>query len=640
MLSAQTPSRLDRQLAHAGELHRLGQLEQAQSAYREILAHAPDHTPALGGLGACLAQRGQLHEAIDVLRRAALGGGSEPAAAIALANLGNALQECKRDDEALAAFDRALALMPMHLNLKVNRANLLVQMARTDEAMAGYDDVLQRDAANLRALIGRGSLLSRGARHRDALAAFDRALQFAPRDPVALYNRGVVLLALDRLDESAQALRLALAVAPHNADAHLNLGLVLKAQGDAPAALRQISRALQLRPDWPDALTSQGHLLHSMGDFAAALASYDAALRLHPGVAGTQLTRADALRCLGRYAQANLAYEAALALAPDHPDHVKAHINWASCLLLCGHLRSGWEQYEWRWGDAGLHPPHPYGLEQLWLGKDDPAGKTVLLHAEQGYGDTLQFCRYAPLLARRGARVLLQVPHALQRLLQSLDGVHAVLRMDEDVPAFDLHTPLLSLPLAFATDIANIPAQLPYLRAPESDVARWQLDLGQSSRPRIGIAWSGNPAHANDALRSTPLHAWEPLLESGRGRVDWICLQKAVAPEDRPYLAQLGVRDPSEELGDFCDTAALVQNLDLVISVDTALAHLAGALGVPLFVLLPANPDWRWMLERSDSPWYPGARLFRQSTPGNWGTVMQSVTTALEQCRHLPAREI
>ena len=296
-------------------------------------------------------------------------------------------------------------------------------------------------------------------------------------------------------------------------------------------------------------------------------------------------------------------------------------------MLLAGDFSTGWREHEWR---LKSHPELQRAFVQpLWLGDTPLAGKTILLHAEQGLGDTLQFCRYAPLVAAQGARVVLEVQTPLVELLRDLAGIASVVARGEPLPAFDLHCPLLSLPLAFGTTLDTIPAHIPYLHAPSERMAAWQARLGATTRPRIGLVWSGNAGHKRDRARSIPLYALMPLFDLDAA---FVSLQKEVRAADAAVLQQTAkIIDVSPALETFADTAALIAQLDLVIAVDTSVAHLTGALGKPLWLLLPAAPDWRWLTARDDSPWYPTARLFRQTDTRVWGPVVARMRAALQE---------
>jgi len=619
-------------LKAAVSLHRRGELQQAHALYRDILRKSPDHPQALCGLGACLAQGGHLDAAIDVLQQAVAHSANAQDAGYAAANLGNALQDAGRPEDALQAFFYAQDRLPSHPDLYVNAGNALRALGRRDEAMASYDRAAAIAVDHARARIGRGVLHDEAGRHEAARVEFEAATRAAPADPLAHFNHGTVLHKLGNLPAAAAALERALQLRPTHAEANFNLGLVYKDLGRPDSALRCMDDALAVRPDFVDAHVSRGHLLQAQSQFAPALESYERALRLRPDDGGVLLTRADALLALGRHAEAAESYRLGLALEPDHADAAMAHMSKAICHLLLGDYAQGLPEFEWRWGDTRIHPPHRYAVDRLWLGHQDPAGATLLLHSEQGYGDILQFCRYAPLLARRGARVIVEVPAPLHPLLQSLEGVAEVREPTREMPIYDLHTPMLTLPLACATRLDTIPSEAPYLAPPRSALAEWSQRLPPGGGRRIGIAWSGNPKHGNDARRSIGLERLAPLLsEASHASVQWISLHPELGDEDRRRAAALGVHDHGAHLVDFAQTAALMHHLDLVITVDTAVAHLAGALARPVWILLPHVPDWRWLLDRSDSPWYPSARLFRQPADGDWDTVLTEVSAALRE---------
>ena len=295
-------------------------------------------------------------------------------------------------------------------------------------------------------------------------------------------------------------------------------------------------------------------------------------------------------------------------------------------LLALGELVEGWLLYEWR-ARRSDGPAARSFSKPLWEG-ENVRGKRLLLHAEQGQGDAIQFSRYATIAAARGATVILEVPQALNTLLRGIDGVSAVVSSGSALPEYDLHCPLMRLPLVFGTTLATIPAATPYISADPQTLARWSTKLGPRKRMRVGLVWTGNPLHHNDSNRSIPFDVLAPLLDLP---ADWICLHKDLSGEDRDALTERpAIRHFADDIADFADTAALTQHCDMVISVDTAVAHLAGALGKPLWLLLPSFPDWRWLIEREDSPWYPTARLFRQSALGDWASVVERVKREIQ----------
>jgi Flp pilus assembly protein TadD len=464
----------------------------------------------------------------------------------------------------------------------------------------------------------RGDLAGAEVRYRELLAV-------QPGHPDALHHLGLIAYSTGHLEEAAGHIEESLRRKPGNAAAHANLGLVRHDRGDYPGALAACDAALRLQRNYPEAHYNRGNTLRALGRLEDAIASYERALRLRPDFVGPLVNRARTLRDLGRLDAALAGNARALAVAPDL---AQAHLNQAMLHLLHGDFARGFPEFEWRWHDPQLAGARrDFGVPQ-WRGDTDLAGRTLLIHAEQGLGDTLQFVRYAPLAAQRGARVLLEVQPSLRTLVASLPGGVEVLARGAALPPVDLHCPLLSLPLAFGTRLETIPAGPPYLRPDPARIAHWREQLGPRTGLRIGLVWSGNPDHNNDRSRSLPLAALQPLFPLGR---EFVSLQQDIRPADLATLqaAGLPLRHFGEALHDFMDTAALASCVDLVIAVDTAGAHLAGAIGRPLWLLLPWIPDWRWLLERSDSPWYPSARLFRQPRRGDWDAVVACLGAAL-----------
>jgi tetratricopeptide (TPR) repeat protein len=441
------------------------------------------------------------------------------------------------------------------------------------------------------------------------------------------------LVAIERKDFTAAAgwLRAGLAINPDEPTTLNNLGEALRRNDQFDAAIICYQRALALAPDYADAHDNLGCAMAMAGRPAEALAHHRRAIGLKPDFALAHERLTGALSDLNRHGEALRVLRRGRAWAPE-PARTRVHE--AYLLLALGHFPLGWKAYEARW-DALIdgaplgrrHVDHPQ-----WRGRGRLAGRTLLLHAEQGLGDTLQFVRYAPRLAHAGARVIVEVQAPLVILLRSLNGVEQVLATGDAAPDFDLQCPLLSLPLACGTTLATIPADQPYLAPPQERIAAWRRRIGRQrgQRRRIGIAWSGNPAHNNDRNRSIPLARLEPLLT--RGDCELHVAQPQIHPVDRAVLDNLPrVIDHSAALADFADTAALLSLMDLVISVDTSTAHLAGALARPTWLLLPFSAEWRWLIGRTDNPWYPTMRLFRQPAPGDWDATLAAVMRALDR---------
>jgi tetratricopeptide (TPR) repeat protein len=455
-----------------------------------------------------------------------------------------------------------------------------------------------------------------------ALASYDRALALRPDHGEAVFNRSVALYELKRYEEALASYDRALALRPDHAVTLSNRGAVLYALGRFEEALASYDRALALQPGYVAALSNRGVALRALRRFEEALASYDQVFALHPDHVDALSNRGDALVQLKRIEEASASYNRAIMLCPDHAG---AHLGNATLRLLIGDFARGWPEYEWRWRTAALTPRH-FSLPR-WSGAQDIRGKTILLHSEQAFGDVIQFCRYVPLVAKRAGRVILEVPGELRGLMRSLSGDARIVRSGDDLPVFDVRCPLLSLPLAFGTRLETIPSRTPYLRAALRYLEKWRALLGPKHRLRIGVSWSGRPTHKNDRIRSIKLASLLPLLELD---ATFISVQKDISDEDAKFLLeQKSIVHFGEALEDFSDTAALISHLDLVLSVDTSVAHLSGALAKPVWVMLPFTPDWRWLLDRNDSPWYPTARLFRQDDTRAWDNVIARVKDEL-----------
>jgi tetratricopeptide (TPR) repeat protein len=534
----------------------------------------------------------------------------------------------------------------------------LHQQGRLDEAEKIYRRVLKSNKNDFNALHLLGMVNHQRGKPGEAYQLITSALKIHPRSPDALANLSFVLHALKRDDEALASIDKALAIAPDHLDALNNRGNLLLALSRPVEAVAAFDRVLAIEPRHVQAHINRGNALWECGRGEEALPEYDAALALQPGNPYAFYNRANALRVLGREEDAIEAYGSALLSLPSHlpswinlgqtlmalnrhgealdayrkalelaPDNADANFNEALALLTVGDYRRGFEKYEWRWKRTGMDAK-PRFRQRPWLGESPVAGKTVLLYAEQGLGDTIQFVRYAPELARAGARVVLEVQPELKELLARFDGVASVLGRGESTPAFDLHCPLASLPLALKTEPSNVPGGIPYLRASEARMARWRERIEALLGPRVAIAWSGSADHFNDRNRSIALAQLEPLLAT-RG-VSFVSIQHEVRPTDAEQLAaNAGMLHIGGELLDFSDTAAVLALCDLTISVDTSVVHLSAAMGRPTYLLVPFQPDWRWTAEGERSPWYPDVKLFRQPAPGDWNSVLMRVSEAL-----------
>jgi tetratricopeptide (TPR) repeat protein len=507
-----------------------------------------------------------------------------------------------------------------------SQAMALHQAGRLVDAEKSYRRILAAEPDHSDTLHLLGVIFHQRGHHDLAIQQIELALQRNPNDTFALNNRGLALRALRRSEEALASFNRALALRPDYAEALSNRGLALHDLDRLEEALESFNRALALRPDYAEAQLNRGVILRALQRFDEALASYDRALALRPDYAEALSNRGWTLHQLNRFGEALASYERAVALRPDYAE---AHYNEALCRLLIGDFDRGWQKHEWRWQTQHLGEAKRSFTPPLWTGREDIAGKNILLHAEQGFGDTIQFCRYVPLVAARGARVILEVQRSLQALVRSLSGAAQVLSQGDPLPDFDCHCPLLSLPLAFDTRVETIPSATPYLAAPAAKVTAWRNRLGSQQKPRIGLVWAGNPRKPNATQRNIAFDRLAPLLQITD--CEFYSLQKgedAVAQLRNGALRQQ-VIDWTNDLHDFSDTAALITNLDLIITVDTAVAHLVGALGKPFWLMNCYNTCWRWLLDRDDSPWYPTARLFRQDATRSWDSVIACIHTAL-----------
>ena len=575
-----------------------GDLDAAVAAYRRALREKPGYVEAHYNLGNALLAGGRAAGAIDSYRRAlALRADFTDARH----NLGQALQQAGRLDEAIEAYRAVLAARPAFWQGWSNLATALQAAGRWEEAQHALraalrvwpaDPALRDGFVDLQLSLGNVQIRRRA--YEQAVACYDEVLALAPGHVTATGNRAVALRALHRFSDSIAAFRAALALSPDHAVFSIGLATALL-QVDGAAEAEAILHAVLARDG---------------GDVEALKALVNALM--------AQNRDAEALDVLARVH----------AVAP-----ADAQAHWqAACLhLRGGACWPGWAEYEWRFRYEPLAIQLPEGPEPLWRGDADIAGRTILLHPEQGLGDLIQFVRYVPLLAAQGARVILQVYPPLVGLLASVPGVDRVVTAGEPPPPCDLRAPLLSLPGIFGTELRTVPAQVPYLAAPAEAVARWgarlaEAGIGPGGTPRIGLAFRGGTGGINDPLRPMPPACLRPILACD---ARFLLLQKDTAAAELALLP--GVLDLGPELGDFVDTAAILENLDLVVSVDTSLAHLAGALGRPVWVMLRFAADWRWLSARQDCPWYPTARLFRQARPGDWDGVAQRVAAELRQ---------
>jgi tetratricopeptide (TPR) repeat protein len=501
----------------------------------------------------------------------------------------------------------------------LRRAMAAYDCGELENAERLYNAALQYEPENFAALYGLGQIHCRRGRLDTALILTRQAVSSDPERAEGFAGLGLIFHRMRRFEEALASYNDGLRVAPHDLELLNRRGVALLELRRPHEALRDFERVLAADPKRLDALGNRGNALLKLNRPAEALGAYDRALPLAPDNVQLLTNRAVALRRLDRPHEALMSASRALAVRPDF---APARFVESVARLTLGDFEAGWRGYESRWGVGALAQQRRRFAAPLWLGAQALGGKTVLLHAEQGFGDSIQFVRYAPLVAARGATVVLEVQRELVRLFARLPGVATVIARGEPLPPFDFHCPLLSLPLALAAEADTIPNAIPYLVS-EEDGAAWRQRLPRR-RPLVGIAWTGASAHDNDLNRSISLNILAPLIECAG--VQFVSLQHSVRDDDAPILdRQADVINIGHQFTDFADTAAALALLDAVISVDSAVAHLAGAMGKPLWLLLPFAADFRWQRERRDSPWYPTARLYRQPRFGDWPSVIEAV---------------
>jgi tetratricopeptide (TPR) repeat protein len=570
--------------------HHAGELAEAERLYRAVLAAEPTHFGAAHMLGAVHLQRRDFEAAERQIRRAVQ---IDPYAADALNNLGLALRHLERFEDAVDAYDRAIALRPNYPEAFCHRGNAL-------------------------RLLGRGD---------DALASYDRAVALRPGYADAFYNRGALLEEMERWDDAVASYENAVALAPDFPQAHNNLGNALLAVRRYDEALAAFDRALVLKPHYAEALTNRGNVLRDLARHADAIASHDRALALKPALAEAFNNRGSAFHGLRRFDEAMADYRRTLALVPRHRE---ARASLGLTQLLLGDWEQGLENYEMRFlkrHNAARRPQHP---ASDWAG-EDLKGRRILAYGEQGFGDVIQFIRFAPILQAMGAEVTVLANRRLHRLLATVgEGIAFVDKVSPD-DAFDFQIALMSIPRVLAVRPDTVPAPPSYLAADGRRTDIWRARLGEHGF-KVGLAWQGNPAGSVDNGRSVPLREFAALADVENVRL--ISLQKnhGVEQLDRKppsMIVETPGFDFDEGADAFIDTAAMMANLDLVVTSDTSIAHLAGALGRPVWIALKHVPDWRWLLDRAGTPWYPAARLFRQDRIGDWPGVVRQMAGAL-----------
>lgn len=680
---ATTISQTEKLLGDAAREHQAGRLEKAKELYLQILALDAEHEKSLFGLGLLAYQVGRFDAAATLIGKATV---KDRQNAVYHSSLGLALQAQGRLDEALAAFKHALALQPSNAEAHCNLGTLWLEQGKLKEARGAFERSLAIRPDSAEAHINLGNIFWKEGKLPEAQACYARAVDLRPDRPEAHNNLGNVLREQGDLAGARKHYERSLALKADAAGTLTNLGNVCRSEGKLEEAMAFCERAIAMDAQYAEGHDSLGIVFQDLGRFEEARLCHEEALRLRPDSAEALNNLGAALRCLGRHAEAIACHERALAIRPDwaearsnlgvvyraqgkldeaeshfrraleaspnsvsgltnlgyshfsqcrlrearecyeraravDPKYPEAQWNHALLELLEGNYAAGWREYETRYQKREIAPRD--FMKPRWRG-EPLHGERILLHAEQGLGDTIQFLRYVPLVAAAGGSVVLDVPLAALRLASTVPGVTELIATGDALPSFDWHCPLMSLPLAFSTTGDTIPQEVPYLRVPEEARKVGEAVERKKDCLHVGLVWSGNPKHSEDQFRSLRVEQLAPLLD--RSGVCFFSLQVG------PAAAQVSkeVVDLQVAIHDLADTAALIAALDLVITVDTAVAHLAGALGKPVWMLVPFAPDWRWLMDRRDSAWYPTMRLFRQPRLRDWESVIEQVCSELD----------
>jgi tetratricopeptide (TPR) repeat protein len=642
-------------LVEALEHHRAGRLTEAEALYRAVLEKDPANADAHHLLGMLAHSAGRALEAAALIAHAiklrsdvapfhnnlglVLAAAGKPEQALlcyqqaltlapdyveACINTGNALQSLLRFEDAAAFYQRAIELCPCSAEARNNLGNVKLALGDNSAAEEWFRSALRLQPGYAEAWLNLSGALNQQDRLEEAAEACLKAVQAKPELAEAWSNLAAVLSVAERYSEAGEAARRALIQKPGLAGPHVILAAVSNAQGQYGEAETWARRALQLKPDYAEAHNNLANALQEQERLAEAETNYKDAVRLKPALADAHYNLGNLHRLCLRLPEATASYREALRLKPQH---VKAHWNLALTLLLAGDLKTGWEEFEWRWRRRNT-PPRAFS-KPAWNG-EHLNGQTILLYSEQGLGDTLQFIRYASLVRAAGGRVIFECPQPLLGLLVGVEGVDLLTPEGSTPEAFDVRAPLLSLPRLLGTTQANIPAPVPYIQVSEVFREKWRRRLAGARGPKAGLVWAGNPKNAEDKQRSLHLEQFAPLARLAGIR--WYSLQFGPRSEEADHPpAGMGIENLGAEVADFRDAAAAIEQLDLLISADTAMAHLAGSLAAPVWTLLPYLPDWRWQLGRCTTPWYPTMRLVRQPARGDWDSVTKTLALALEK---------
>ena len=646
------------ELQEALRLHQTANLDAAAIIYNNVLKKQPHNIDAISLLGTLYLQTGNFDDARVLLEKSLA---LNPDNAITHNNLGSVLQASGKFNDAIKSYKQSIALKPDYDEAYYNLGNAYQAVGQLEDAVTSYKHATALNPNDADIHCNLANVLRKIKSPEEAVIHYQQAAKLMPLSAELHNNLGAALQELGKMDEAILSCQQAIKLNPEYAESHNNLGTALRTQQKLEDAIECFNKAIEIKPDYAEAYYNLGSALHTTGTFDKAIDAFNSAIAIMPDYAKAHYNLGNTLKEQNRLEDAIVSYNHAIALKPDYvmahnnlgtilqalcrideaaecysraielkPDYAEAHLNKALTSLLNGNLKSGWQEYEWRlqtknYSFKNFNQP-------MWDGKP-LHGKTILIHTEQGFGDTIQFIRYLPMVQEQGGRVIFECLPNLISLLKNCNGFDKIIEKKPSVKLsekYDVHVPLLSLPKLFETTLDTIPSGIPYITVEPDLVEQWRLRLNDDHKYKVGIVWAGNPEHTKDHNRSCSLSDFATLSEISE--VSLYSLQKGPASVEIDKSSDLGnIINLGNEINDFTDTAAIIANLDLVISVDTVVAHLAGAIGKPVWTLLPFEPDWRWLLDREDSPWYPDMRLFRQAQPDDWAEMFTRVKQALSE---------
>jgi len=643
-------TRLSELIRTALELHQQGNYKEAELIYKNILNYSPKNFDALQLLGALYAQNGKFIMAIDALEKALKIKSNNPTTYF---NHGNSLAAIGRFEEANISYMRAIEISPSHSEYYYNNGVALQEINRNDQAIENYESAIKISPKYAEAHLNCGIALQREGRieksiiyyenaikirpnwvqahtncgnawmalrqYEEALSCYENAIDIQPNNVEAIARRGDAQNHLGRNDEALLSYALAIEIDPANAEVFSNCGVLMQRMGNTGEAITFFERAIEITSGYPQAHSNRGNALKELNLFEEALSSYDKAIQLNPEYVEAYCNRGNVMLELNRVNEALISYDRAIGIDPDFNE---AKWGKAFIFLLQGKYDKGWILYESRWNRESMQRYKTRFDQPVWKGDKDIHGKSILLYAEQGLGDTIQFFRYTKLVKALGAKVIIEVPKALLELLRENEYFDFIIEKGKPLPFFDFHCALMSLPLIFNTRLNTIPGAGKYLFSNLQKSKLWSDRLGTKTKPRVGLVWSTSTVNESSIYRNIKL---EDLISNLPDCYEYICLQREVIEKEEEILKNSKIRNFTQNINDFSDTAALCEMMDIVLSIDTSVAHLAGALGKLTWVLLPFAPDWRWLLERRDSPWYNSMRLYRQEAPMQWQMVLDRV---------------